>query len=176
MVSPEKNLAEIFVPGEKRADGLAIDPATTHNVKWVARLGSENYSTPVIAGGRVFIGTNDFNIGDPRYQSTQGGLLLCLDEASGNVLWRLVVPKLISRQKSSDFDEMNLGIVAAAAVDGDRVYVVTNRCEVVCLDVHGMADGNDGPFRDEAQFYGRAGAIRPFPPAPTTPTSSGATT
>ena len=83
-----------FVPGEKRSDGAGIDPATTRNVQWVARLGSETYSSPVVAGGRVFIGTNDFEIGDPRYQSTQGGLLLCLDEASGNVLWRLVVPKL----------------------------------------------------------------------------------
>ena len=165
MVSSEKNLPGNFVPGEKRADGLAIDPATTHNVKWVARLGSETYSSPVVAAGRVFIGTNDFNIGDPRYQSTQGGLLLCLDEASGNVLWRLVVPKLISRQKSSRFDEMNLGIVAAATVDGDRVYVVTNRCEVVCLDVHGMANGNDGPFRDEAHFTAGWGN-RPIPPGP----------
>jgi len=27
---------------------------------------------------------------------------------------------------------------------------VTNRAEVVCLDVHGLANGNDGPFTDEA--------------------------
>jgi outer membrane protein assembly factor BamB len=165
MVSPEKNLPASFVPGEKRSDGRGIDPATTRNVKWVARLGSETYSSPVVAGGRVFIGTNDFEIGDPRYQSTQGGLLLCLDEASGNVLWRLVVPKLISRQKSTQFDEMNLGIAAAATVDGDRVYVVTNRCEVVCLDVHGMANGNDGPFRDEAHFTAGWGNP-PIPPGP----------
>ena len=33
---------------------------------------------------------------------------------------------------------------------GDRGYTVTNRDEVVCLDMKGMADGNDGPFRDEA--------------------------
>ena len=26
---------------------------------------------------------------------------------------------------------------------------MTNRDEVVCLDLHGMANGNDGPFLDE---------------------------
>jgi outer membrane protein assembly factor BamB len=36
-------------------------------------------------------------------------------------------------------------------VEGDRVYMMTNRTEVVCLDVHGMANGNDGPYRDEGR-------------------------
>jgi outer membrane protein assembly factor BamB len=31
------------------------------------------------------------------------------------------------------------------------VYVVTNRDEVVCLDLNGMADGNDGPYVDEGR-------------------------
>jgi outer membrane protein assembly factor BamB len=34
-------------------------------------------------------------------------------------------------------------------VEGDRVYFTDNRGEVVCLDAKGMANGNDGPFRDE---------------------------
>jgi hypothetical protein len=29
--------------------------------------------------------------------------------------------------------------------------MVTNRNEVVCLDLHGLANGNDGPCRDEAR-------------------------
>ena len=31
----------------------------TKNVLWVARLGSESYATPVVAGGKVFCGTNN---------------------------------------------------------------------------------------------------------------------
>jgi hypothetical protein len=34
-------------------------------------------------------------------------------------------------------------------VDGDRVYVVNHLGDVLCLDVHGMANGNQGPFLDE---------------------------
>ncbi|HRZ57905.1 MAG TPA: PQQ-binding-like beta-propeller repeat protein, partial [Candidatus Paceibacterota bacterium] len=37
----------------------SFDPASGRNVKWVADLGTETYSTPVIAGGRVYIGTNN---------------------------------------------------------------------------------------------------------------------
>src|SRR5208283_3503471 len=43
----------------------------------------------------------------------------------------------------------NSGISSPATVEGDRVYVVSNRSEVMCLDALGMANGNDGPFRDE---------------------------
>ncbi len=44
-----------------------------------------------------------------------------------------------------------------ATVEGDRVYMVTNRDEVVCLDLHGMANGNDGPYRDEGRHMAAAG-------------------
>ena len=72
MVSDEKGLPDWFVPGEKRPDGSGIDLATTENVKWVARLGSQTYGNPTVAGGRVFVGTNDFGLGDPQYTLDQG--------------------------------------------------------------------------------------------------------
>ena len=154
MVSDEKNLPASFVPGKKRSDGSGIDMQTTKNVKWVARLGTENYSSPVVADGKVFIGTNDVNLNDPRYKPTGGGVLLCLDEATGKLLWRLVVPKLETGKRSTDYDKMELGICSTPCVEGNRVYVVTNRSEVVCLDTEGMANGNDGPFPDERRYTG----------------------
>jgi hypothetical protein len=154
MASSEKRLPARFDPGKKRRDRLGFDPQTTKNVRWVARLGSENYSSPTIANGRVFIGTNDEALDDPRFRSTRGGLLKCLDEATGELIWQLVVPRLeIDRAKvSEEFDNMNLGICSTATVDGDRVYIVSNRCEVICLDVRGLANGNDGPFTEESMF------------------------
>ena len=154
MVSRETALPSTFHPGKKKRDHLGFDPATAKNVRWIARLGSENYSAPVVAAGRVYIGTNDEDIDDQRFSSIRGGVLLCLDEKTGGLVWRLVVPRLeIDRSKvSEDFDDMNLGICSTATVDGDRVYLVTNRCEVVCLDAAGLANGNDGPFQDEASF------------------------
>lgn len=160
MVSGETDLPTAFYPGKKKRDRLGFDLESSKNVRWIFRLGSENYSAPTVANGRVFIGTNDEDLDDPRFRSTRGGVLLCLDEKTGGLIWRLVVPRLeVDRSKvSEDFDDMNLGICSTATVEGDRVYLVTNRCEVLCLDADGLADGNDGSFQDEARFSLAEGA------------------
>ena len=150
MISEEKNLPETFDPGKKKTDGSGIDMATTKNVKWAVRLGSETYGNPAVSGGRVFIGTNN---GAPRNRRYQGdwGTLMCFDERTGNFLWQLVVSKLRD-EGNFNGDCANLGVCSSPTVEGNRVYVVTTRCEVLCLDVEGLANGNDGPFLDEGEY------------------------
>jgi len=135
MVSDEKGLPDSF------------DPATGKNIKWVASLGTESYASPVIASGKVICGANNGTPRDPRHDGDRG-ILLCLDEATGAMSWQLVVPKL---QGDIYLDWPRAGICSPATVEGDRVYIVTNRAEVLCLDLDGQADGNDGPFRDEGR-------------------------
>ena len=134
-----------LVSEEKHLPG-SFDPATKQNVKWVIDLGTNSHSTPTIAGGRIFIGTNNANPRDPKHVGDRG-VFMCLDEKDGHLLWQLVVPKL-EDDKYLDWPEM--GMCSDATVEGDRVYLVTNRGEVVCLDVHGMANGNDG-YQDESK-------------------------
>ena len=126
---------------------------TGRNVKWVARLGTEAHSTPVIAHGRVYIGTNNNEPRDPEHQGDRG-VLMCLDEKDGKLLWQLVVPK---REEDRYFDWPNSGISSPATVEGDRVYIVSNRGEVMCLDAAGLTDGNDGPYLEEARHMTPAG-------------------
>jgi outer membrane protein assembly factor BamB len=152
MVAYEKGLPDFFVPGEKKTNGSGIDLATTRNVKWVARLGSQTYGNPTVANGRVFVGTNDFAIADPKYQSTRGGMVECFDEATGKLLWKLVIPRKETKDPNFNFDNLDLGVCSSPTVDGDRLYLVTNRCEVICLDVRGMANGNNGPVTDEGRY------------------------
>jgi len=165
MVSPEDGLPETFEPGKKSPNGGGIDPATTRNVRWTARLGTQTYGNPTVADGRVYIGTNDEDLDDPRYESTRGGVVKCLDEATGRLVWQLVVPRRTDVPPQMLLDHLSLGVCSSPTVDGDRVYLVTNRGEVVCLDVHGMANGNDGPFLDEAHFSAPPGKP-PVPPGP----------
>jgi hypothetical protein len=47
-------------------------------------------------------------------------------------------------------------------VDGNRVYLVSNRGEVLCLDPGGMADGNEGPFHDEGAYMTPRGTNAPL--------------
>ena len=133
MVSDEKGLPDSF------------DPKTGRNIKWVARLGTETHSTPIAAGGQLYVGTNNGQPRDPKHQGDRG-VLMCFDEKTGKFLWQLVVPK---REEDPYFDWPNTGISSPVTVEGDRVYLTDNRGEVVCLDAQGLADGNEGPFKDE---------------------------
>ena len=133
MISKERGLPAEF------------DPKTGRNIKWVAKLGNETHSTPVVANGRVYIGTNNSDPRDPNHQGDRG-VLMCFEESTGKLLWQLVVPK---REEDRYHDWPNAGISSPATVEGDRVYIVSSRGEVMCLDARGMANGNDGPFKDE---------------------------
>lgn len=154
MVSAETGLPDSFDPGQKSPSGGGIDLATTKNVKWVARLGSAAYGNPTVAGGRVFVGTDDLTVSsDPRFRRTRGGMVKCFDEATGKLLWQLVIPERKRYPKEMLFTHQHLGVCSSPTVDGDRVYVVTCAAEVVCLDVRGQADGNQGPFTAEGQYF-----------------------
>lgn len=155
MVSPERNLPDSFEPGKRKGDTEEIDMATTKNVKWVVKLGSQCYGNPTVSGGKVFVGTNNETPRDPRHTGDRG-VVMCFDAGSGKLLWQLVVPKL-GAGKVSDWEF--LGVCSSPTVEGDRVYLVTNRCEVICLDTSGLANGNDGPFMDEGQFMAGAGKL-----------------
>ncbi len=150
MVSVERGLPDSF------------DPKSGANVKWSAQLGTQTHSTPIVAGGRVYIGTNNGEPRDPRHKGDRG-VLMCFDEKDGRLLWQLIVPKIA---EDPYMDWTDTGISSPVTVEGDRVYVVTNRGEVMCLDARGMANGNDGPFRDEAAHMTPKG-VSPTEPSAT---------
>jgi outer membrane protein assembly factor BamB len=139
MVSAEKGLPDTF------------DPATGKNVKWVAKLGTETHGSPIVAGGRVLIGTNNESPRNPRHQGDRG-VLLCLDEKDGSFLWQLIVPKIeVGNPPDIYLDWPRAGLCSPASVEGDRVYILSNRAEVMCLGLFGMANGNQGPFMEEGR-------------------------
>lgn len=122
------------------------DIATGKNVKWVADLGSQTYGNTVVAGGMVFVGTNNESLKDPR-QPGDRGILMAFRESDGKFLWQAASEKLAAGRVN---DWPYQGICSSPLVEGDRLYYVTSRCEVVCLDTQGFRDGeNDGPFEEE---------------------------
>lgn len=116
------------------------------NIKWTAPLGSQTYGNPAIYKGKVFVGTNNGGEFRPNIKGDKG-IMLCLDEKTGKLLWQATHDKLPTG-RVNDWPEQ--GICSAPVIDGDRLYYVSNRCELVCADVEGFTDGeNDGPYQDE---------------------------
>lgn len=147
MVAEAKGLPVEINPGEKDAETEKTKLETTKHVKWVTKLGSQAYGNPTVADGRIFLGTNNASPRDARLKGDRA-VIMCLDEKTGELLWQLAIPKL-GAGKVSDWEY--LGICSSPAVSGDTVYVVTNRCEVIALDVKGLANGNQG-MKDEVAY------------------------
>jgi outer membrane protein assembly factor BamB len=138
MVNATTGITIDFVPSE--------DPAKAKNILWVAKLGSQTYGNPVVANGKVLVGTNNGAEYRPKHKGDRG-CVLCFDEKTGKFLWQLTREKL-PQGRVNDWPLQ--GICSTCCVDEGRVYVVTNRCELMCLDLDGFYDNeNDGPFTQE---------------------------
>ncbi|MCC6511436.1 MAG: PQQ-binding-like beta-propeller repeat protein [Pirellulaceae bacterium] len=124
------------------------DVESGKNVRWSMALGSETYGNPVVANGQVYVGTNNGAAYIKRYPaSVDLGALLCFSEKDGKFLWQHSNEKLPTGRVHDWPDQ---GICSAPLVDGERLWYVTSRGEVVCLDTQGFHDGeNDGPFNKE---------------------------
>lgn len=98
--------------------------ASGENVKWVAKLGDSSYFAPVVADGRVFVGSREARA------AKDIACLLCFDRESGKLLWRYESPRLDSQNK----DMPGFGMASTPAVEDGKVFLLSNRCEVLCLD------------------------------------------
>src|SRR2546422_2088837 len=122
------------------------DIQSKKNVKWVARLGSQAYGNPVVADGKVFIGTNNEKPRDPK-QTGDRGVLMAFRESDGEFLWQQTHEKLAAGRAN---DWPYQGVASSPLVEGKRLYYVSNRSVVWCLDTEGFQDGkNDGPVTNE---------------------------
>ncbi len=158
MVSAETGLPDTFdAKAARDAEGRDGGPMPK-NVKWVVKLGPYVYGNPTIADGRVFIGTSAHVLSDDsRFKYKKGGVLECLNESNGDLLWKLPIPERLTLPEGMHFTHQHLGICSSPAVDGDRAYIVTSAGDILCLDVKGMRDGNAGPFTDEAVYMAGEG-------------------
>src|SRR5436309_14128029 len=112
------------------------DVKTRKNVIWMAELGSQCYGNPVVASGQVYVGTNNELVRNPKEPGDRG-VLMCFRESYGKFLWQHSNEKLAAGRA---LDWPFQGVCSSPLLEGDRLYYVMNRCELVCLDAKG--DGN----------------------------------
>lgn len=118
------------------------------NILWAAPLGSQTYGNPVIANGKVYVGTNNGSGYIKRFpKNVDLGCLLCFDEKTGEFLWQSSSTKLPSGRVH---DWPQQGICSTVYCEDSRVWYVSSRGEVLCLDAEGFRDGkNSGAFQAE---------------------------
>jgi outer membrane protein assembly factor BamB len=131
--SPARNMANT-AEKDVLAD-FAVRPKKERNVKWSVALGTKAFGGPVIAGGRIFVGTNNDRPRDPKVKGLRG-VLMCFRESDGKFLWQ-ITHEPIDEENDTTTHANGEGVVSTPCVDGDRVYYVSNRCELVCADVKG---------------------------------------
>jgi outer membrane protein assembly factor BamB len=131
--TPERNMVSSM-----KGIPTSWDIKTKKNVKWMAKLGSQSYGNPVVSGGQVYVGTNNELVRNPK-EGGDRGVLMCFRESDGKFLWQHTNEKLPSGRAN---DWPYQGVCSSPLVEGDRLYYVSNRCELVCLDTHGDGNGN----------------------------------
>ncbi len=136
------------------ARNLPADPNSVAPL-WEIKLGTHQYSIPTIDRGRIYIATDDAGVDRPGYKPTGGGVLRCVDQVTGKLIWQFITPRYMAGVKAPyHYDQWKCGICSGPLVEGDRVYVVGSRGEVLCLNRNGQANGNTGPFTDELAYMG----------------------
>ncbi len=103
------------------------------NVLWTADLGSRAYGGPVIAGGQIYVGTNNQNPRDKNDikngEPIDLGVLMSFNVKDGKFLWQTTFPKLAAGRV---VDWPLEGLCSTPTIEGTLLYYVNNRCEVIC--------------------------------------------
>ncbi len=129
--TPDRNMANTVdknIPSD-----WSVEEGKSKNIKWTAQLGSVSYGGPVIADGKVFIGTNNSRPRDPKTKGSRA-VLMAFAESDGTFLWQ------IAHEYPADEifkDAITVGLVSTPVVEGKRVYYVTPACEMICADTDG---------------------------------------
>ena len=78
--TPDRNMVSMM-----KGIPTTWDVAKKINVKWVATIGSQSYGNPVVAGGRVFVGTNNEALKNPK-ETGDRGVLMAFREIERRIL------------------------------------------------------------------------------------------
>ena len=119
----------------------AWDIKTGKNVKWWADVGSQAYAGPVVLGGKVFVGTNNDGLRNPKLTRDRG-VVMAFKSDTGDFLWQMTHEKLPAGRVN---DWPQQGVCSTPYVEGNRLWYTSNRATLVSLDTEGFRDKENDP-------------------------------
>jgi outer membrane protein assembly factor BamB len=141
--NPQRNPVNLTAKNVPTDWSVGDKPSGNKGIKWSAEFGDYAYAGPVIADGKVFVGTGNSKPRDPNVKGDKG-VVMCFNEADGKFLWQAVHDK-----EDGNIDSPGAGIASTPAVDGKRVYYLDNRGELICATTEGLGGGKNEGVTDE---------------------------
>ena len=137
-VSAETGAPTIWSPEQHRRKGDSLNRAP-HGIRWTAPLGSQSFSSPVVSGGLAWIGSDNMRPGIKAGEEYHS-VLACFRVADGQRVYEYVSPRLENRDQDS-----YRGLGSSPMIEGDRLWLTTNRGEVLCWDIGPLIRGEGMP-------------------------------
>jgi outer membrane protein assembly factor BamB len=138
----ENNGRNAVLPATDLPDAIGEE-----NLIWEVPVEAKwHFCQPTVDGDRVYIGTTASGLQDKELMAAcmgKAAALVCLDRRTGERLWEFATPNARGTA---------YGVCSPPVVDGDRLYLRAGT-DVLCLDANGQADGNNGPFLDELDYF-----------------------
>jgi outer membrane protein assembly factor BamB len=131
--------------GISQERNLPLNWSATEHVRWSAKVPGYGWSSPVIAGGRVFVTTAITDRQTPPAPKGPGGgepapdvvfrwEVHCFDAATGRLLWK----QLAAEHKPVTGTHISNTYASETPVtDGERVYAYFGMVGVFCYDMNG---------------------------------------
>ena len=147
-------LIKLMLPVVNAASSSGLpDTISQDNLLWEINLGTHQYTIPTLDNGQLFIGIDDRYLEHSTLKQSGGGIVMCLDPATGAMVWQMVIPRYEEGDiPPAHFNRWKCGVCSRPAIDGKRLYIVGPRGDILCLDRNGQTDGNDGPYLDESTY------------------------
>jgi outer membrane protein assembly factor BamB len=123
---PDRNMVNLVAKNVPTS--WSIEEGKQQNIKWSANLGKITYTGPVVAGSRVFVGTNNQEPRDPKLDGPKA-VLMCFDAKDGKFLYQIVHDMPAEEVVR---DALHCGLCSTPTVEGDFIYYCTPGCEVIC--------------------------------------------
>lgn len=135
--------------GVSRETGLPLHWSVTAGLAWRTTLPGPGHSSPIVWGDRIFLTAFEPHgaIGNLIWWRSGRLLVLCLDAASGRILWRHEVPT----ERIEELHSTNAPASPTPVTDGQRVYAYFGSFGLIALDLEGRKVWEKplGPFPND---------------------------